>query len=73
MHREARRKADRFTDAMFMALAMIPIGGLLLLWAGNAALSGWLGIAPEMSYGESCGVMTLLWMLRTFMYRKEAR
>lgn len=52
-----------------LVLMMIPIGGLIFLISGNTVLYGWLGIVPKMSYGDACGVMTLAWIVRFFMYR----
>lgn len=52
-----------------LALMMIPIGGLIFRISGNAVLYGWLDLVPKMSYGEACGVMTLAWLIRFFMYR----
>ncbi len=52
-----------------LALLMIPVGGLVLRISGNAVLYGWLDLVPKMSYGEACGVMTLAWLIRFFMYR----
>lgn len=52
-----------------LALMMIPVGGLILQVSGNAVLYGWLDLVPKMSYGVACGVMTLTWLIRYFMYR----
>jgi len=60
---------SRVARAIAFALFMIPIGGLFFLVSGNAVLYGWLEIVPKMSYGEACGVMTLAWLIRFFMYR----
>lgn len=52
-----------------LALMMIPIGGCLLMFSGNAVFHGWLEIAPKMTFGQACGSMTLAWLVRFFMYR----
>lgn len=62
-------EADRTIRAIAKALLMVPVGGLILMFSGNAVLYGWLEIVPKMSYGEACGVMSLAWLVRFFMYR----
>lgn len=60
---------SKIPGAIALALFMIPVGGLAFMFSGNAVLYGWLEIVPKMSYGEACGVMALLWLVRFFMYR----
>lgn len=60
---------NAFAKALALALFMIPIGGLILMISANAFLYGWLEVVPKMTYGQACGGMTLLWLLRFFMYR----
>lgn len=62
-------EASRNTRAIAKALLMVPVGGLIFLFSGNAVLYGWLEIVPKISYGEACGVMALAWLVRFFMYR----
>lgn len=52
-----------------LGLLMIPTGGLFFWIAGNAVLYGWLEVVPKMTYSQACGVMTLAWLVRFFMYR----
>lgn len=66
---EPSSDAKQVSRAVAKVLFMIPIGGLAFMISGNAVLYGWLEIVPKMSYGEACGVMTLAWLVRFFMYR----
>lgn len=62
---------DKFAVAIAVALFTIPIGGLILMFSANAFLHGWLGVVPKMSYGEACGGMTLVWLIRFFLYPRR--
>lgn len=62
-------EASRNTRAIAKALLMVPVGGLIFMFSGNVVLYDWLEIVPKMSYGEACGVMSLAWLVRFFMYR----
>lgn len=66
---EGKARADKLSGILSLGLLMIPIGGVAVWHSINAVFDRWLSVAPEITYWQACGLMTLLWLVRIFMYR----
>lgn len=66
---EGEARAHKLSGIISLGLLMIPIGGVATWHAINAVFDRWLNVTPEITYWQACGVMTLLWFVRIFMYR----